>query len=59
MASKFGYKRMKTTAEIRAISAADGVPVRAKRNAANLPSHYDDRHVARQPRSDRYKNHRA
>jgi hypothetical protein len=55
MASKFGWKRPKTTAERRA--SVDGM-ARPARNMANLPSYYDDKPTARQPRSDRYKNHR-
>ena len=54
MASKFGFKRMRTTAECRA--DAQGIPTRAARN--NLPNAYDDIRRARQPRTDRYKNHR-
>lgn len=57
MASKFGLKQMRTTAERRA-SEASPVKVRAARNADNLPSAWDDKPRARQPRSDRYKNHR-
>ncbi len=57
MASKFGYKRMKTTGERREAEVSP-VKVRPSRNPENLPSHYDDLPCARQPRDDRYKNHR-
>lgn len=57
MASKHGLKRMRTTAERRAAEASP-VKVRPARNMSNLPSHWDDHGCARQPRSDRYKNHR-
>ncbi len=56
MANKFGLKLMRTTAERRADT--QGIKPRAARNTANLPDAYDDKPLARQPRSDRYKNHR-
>ena len=61
MTSRYGYKRMRTTAEARAALASkqDGIiKVRAKRNYANLPTERDDKPIGRQPRADRYKNKR-
>jgi hypothetical protein len=53
-------RHMKTTAESRAVSAAEeqGAKVRAKRNYANIPNAWDDVPHSRRGRSDRYKNHR-
>ena len=57
MASRYGFKMPRTTQEARMSEAHDEY-VRPRRNANNLPHFYDDRKRARQPRSDRYKNHR-
>ncbi len=56
MASKFGHKHPRTTAESRAVEAATDQGVKVRRTT--LPNAYDDIRTARQPRSDRYKNHR-
>jgi hypothetical protein len=54
------FRTVRTQAERRLVANANeqGVKVRARRNAANLPTEWDDKPHARRERCNRHKSHR-
>lgn len=55
MYNNYGFRKPATRNEVRALETAAyyGVPVRAKRNAANLPNAWDDKPVKGNPNRKR------